>query len=199
MSFSHNRLIRPLLAALATFIAVGALAACSKDDGATPSSATAAEDALDGTGPTDGRDSSSTTSVLSSGTSPSDDEIVPVPSTLAPERSLALAVYWMRPFGEPRPIDIPAHQDGAGGPFPFVLYGAVTNNTTDAVGGPGLEVVWRDGAGVAHLTTPGRLVAPDGADLGELAPGAMTDFIVVVEDESTAARLTDLQPALAEE
>lgn len=138
-----------------------------------------------------------TTSTLSPGTTVADTDTVPVPETLAPEQTLSLSVYWTRSYGEPMPIDIPAHRDPAGGPYPFVLYGALSNNLSTPVDGPTVEVAWVDGSGATRATTPGRMVAADGTDLRQLAPGASTDFIVVVADEATATLLVDLQPMVA--
>jgi archaellum component FlaG (FlaF/FlaG flagellin family) len=107
--------------------------------------------------------------------------------------SISVAVYWNRPYGTARPIDIPGYKDNAGGPFPYVLYGSVTNVGQQSITQPQLTVDWyMDGQSIHTTTVPVR--DAQGAPLGELAAGSSADVIVVVDSESIAPQLADAQP-----
>jgi hypothetical protein len=105
--------------------------------------------------------------------------------------AISVAVYWTRPYGMPPPIDVPGYQDPPSGPFPYVLYGSVTNTGAAIVGE--VDVAWvLDGATV-HSQSVG-LRDPQTSAPTTLAPGATADLIVVVDDEAAAAQLADAVP-----
>ena len=147
----------------------------------------------------DGEVSTTTTvSAAASSTSIPATSSMPDPlgsSTTASEPSapaaISVAVYWTRPYGTPPPIDIPAYQDPPDGPFPYVLFGAVTNTGDATEGEIGVEWVL-DGATI-HTQTA-RMSDPQGNTMTSLAPGATADLIVVVDDEAAATQLVDAVP-----
>jgi hypothetical protein len=130
-------------------------------------------------------------------TSPStgSTEIVPSTNPDAPAGSseLSVAVYWTRPYGTARTIDIPGYADPPGGPYPFVLYGSATNTGTGPIDQPVVTVDWVLDGQTVHTGTA-RLVDPQGVELTSLAPGATADLIAVVDDEAAAASLPDAVP-----
>lgn len=198
----HHRLNRPrrgLHATLATaavaVLALSALSACSGGDDRPSAASTSSQPESSTTVPAGDPASPTLT------TPPDDADDPPVTSsapsttpTAPPAEPLALSVYWSRPAGQPRPIDIPAYRDPAGGPYPFVLYGALTNNQASSVATAGLQVTWVDAGGTIAARTPARVVGPDGSTLSELAAGATADLIVVVDDPGLSATLADLAP-----
>jgi hypothetical protein len=123
-------------------------------------------------------------------------------STSAPanQDAITVAVYWNRPHGTARPIDIPGYKDPDGGPYPYVLFGSVTNAGSEPIPDPQVAVDWYvegpvPGASIHTTTAPAR--DPQGATLATLAPGASADLIVVVESEPIASQLPDAQPSFA--
>jgi len=89
---------------------------------------------------------------------------------------------------------MPAYQDPAGGPYPYVLYGSVTNQGAKALSEPRVIVDWyADGTSVHQATA--RVVDPQGLPLSALDPGASADLVVVVDDEAAATPLPDAQPS----
>lgn len=109
---------------------------------------------------------------------------------------LELSVYWVRPFGRPDRLDIPAYRDTEGGSFPYVLYGLAANTSDEAIEAPAVNATWRDSAGEVIASVRGAVVDPDGRPLAELAPGGAADFVIVVDDPLIAARLEDREPEL---
>jgi hypothetical protein len=105
-----------------------------------------------------------------------------------------VAVYWSRPYGSARPIDIPGYKDPVDGPYPYVLFGSVTNVGTQAIDQPQLTVDWYlDGQSVHTATVPVR--DAQGGTLAVLEAGTSSDVIVVVDSEPIATQLSDAQPS----
>lgn len=174
---------RRLLFASCLVALAATLAACgsSSDDttaGTTTSSPGAVSDTTSSTAPPP-------TVPPSSGTSVS----VPLGSD-----AISVAVYWTRPYGTARVIDMAGYRDPDGGPYPFVLFGSVTNQGAKAISEPRVIVDWyADGASIHQATA--RVLDPQGQPLASLDPGATADLIVVVDDETLATPLPDAQPS----
>lgn len=101
----------------------------------------------------------------------------------ASSRELTLATYWTRPYGDPRPVRIPARDESTTSARPFLLFGSVTATTAGAgVDRPVVTAAWRDADGRITDVRTVPAVAPDGAAVAALAPGAAADFLVVVDD-----------------
>jgi hypothetical protein len=181
-----------------TVFAAGALlaAACSSNGGESAST-TAPPNPTDDTAVADPSDGS-----LSPTPPPADEEPVgPPTTTLEPDGAIAglqLAVYWSRPFGQARPLDVPGYQDPDGGPYPFVMFGAVTNVSDRDLSPPRVVIGWHDGDGQVRVTAAGRVLAPDGRDLDVLSPGATADLLVVVHDPTEGEALADLIAVIVE-
>ncbi|WP_208028927.1 hypothetical protein [Rhabdothermincola sediminis] len=109
---------------------------------------------------------------------------------------LELSVYWVRPFGRPDRLDIPAYRDTVGGSFPYVLYGSAANTSDRAIEAPAVIATWRDAAGDVIASVRGAVVDPEGRPLAELAPGRAADFVIVVDDPVLATPLEDREPEL---
>lgn len=182
------RSLRRSLGALALGLVVLLTAACSDADrDATASTTTASPPASSKTTTVD---SVTTTSGATSDTEP-DGTTASVPT---PTDAISVAVYWTRPADTARPIDIPAYHDPAGGPYPYVLYGSVTNAGGATIERPRVAVDWyADGTSI-HQTTV-DVVDPQGQPLDELAAGASADLVVVVADSPVAVQLADAQPS----
>jgi hypothetical protein len=113
-----------------------------------------------------------------------------------PDRpALGVGVYWTRP-ADGDPVDLGFYADPPGGRRPYLLYGSVTNDGTEVATRPVVEVTWRDDTGALVHRVEVRPVSPTGQPLGELAPGARADLLVIVDDPSVAARLAGLTPEL---
>lgn len=171
----------------ARLLVIGALGALSiaglgcGDDGesAEPTTTTAATTIV----------TTPTTETSTPGTEPTTATSSDVPDTMAPqEQGIAVSVYWTRPYGQARPIDIPAYRDPPGGPYPYVLYGSVTNNGAPIDGD--IAVAWTVDGSVVHTTTV-RALDPQGAPVTNLPTGAIADLLVVVDDQAIGERLVD--------
>jgi hypothetical protein len=161
-------------ALLFTAVAVG----CANTDGTSTSGTTSSS--LEPT-------SSSATASTEPVTSASSSSSVP-----RPESGVTVAVYWTRPYGTARPIDVPGYADPQGGPFPFVLYGSVTNVGDEPLAEPLIAIDFLDGTSGAPIhQVVARPVDPQGQPIAQLAAGGTADLIVVVDDEAVAVRLPD--------
>jgi hypothetical protein len=152
----------------------------SSSDGtvATPSST--------GSAPT----SSPSTSVAASSSTNATPSLDPT-TTTGP--GVAFSVYWTRPFGDPRPIDMPGYRDGEDGSHPYVLFGAVTNTSDRTIESPRVTVEWRVGGRTIHdAIVP--VQDPSGGPSAALEPGASGDLVVVVADDAVAGALSDADP-----
>ncbi len=171
--------------ALAVVALVALATACSsKDDdraaeSTTTTTAVAATSSSNTTGSTD-----TTTSATTGETTTS------IP---AAQDAISVAVYWTRPSGTARPINIPAYQDQSDGPYPYVLYGSVTNVGGKPLAQPKVTVDWYANGGSIHQATV-SVLDPQGVALDHLDPGAAGDLLVVV-DAPVADQLTDAQPS----
>lgn len=166
-------------------LCVGASAACgSSSDTSATTTSVAADTSTSSTTSTTAADNSSTT------TSFVEDASTSIPVV---DDAITVAVYWNRPYGTARPIDIPGYTDPADGPYPYVLFGSVTNVGAHAIAQPQLTVDWYlDGRSIHTATVPVR--DPQGGTLAALDAGASADVIVVVDSESDAVQLPDAQP-----
>jgi cytochrome oxidase Cu insertion factor (SCO1/SenC/PrrC family) len=177
----------PVLRLAFTVAALVALAAaCSSkgddraDDSTTTSVAATSSSTTEST--------ETTTSVTTSATAPDNTTSIP-----AAQDAISVAVYWTRANGTPRPIDIPAYQDQPDGPYPYVLYGSVTNAGGKPLAQPKVTVDWYANGGSIHQATVSVLDA-QGVALDRLDPGASGDLLVVV-DAPVADQLIDAQPS----
>lgn len=111
--------------------------------------------------------------------------------------ALDVATFWVRPFGEARPIDLPGYAEASTGPFPFVLYGGVTAAGGAPVASPGAVAAWRgaDGRVLAVASAP-ALVAGTDQPATVLAPGEALDVVLVVDDPVAGPTLADATPIL---
>jgi hypothetical protein len=176
----HRRLV---LAIVLVAVAPGSVG-CTTDNTATTGSTVLFGDPSIVTEPSSA--STSTTNNDSSPSSPSSAE------PQGPTGDVTVAVYWTRSYGLERPIGIPGYRDPDGGPFPFVLYGSVTNVGDAPLVDPQISVDWIDSTSSAPLhTMVVRPIDPFGQPIGELAPGASADLVVVVDDEEIASQLPD--------
>lgn len=112
------------------------------------------------------------------------------------ERPLDVATFWVRPFGEARPVEVPGYADVVGGPYPYVLYGGVTARAAP-VALPGAVAAWQgpDGRLLAVATAP-ALEAGTDRPASSLAPGAALDVVLVVDDPVAGPQLADATPIL---
>lgn len=179
------------------------IAGCADDDPATtaagPTStapaAVAGSPATTGTGGGGGGGPAVTTTVVSSESAPAGGGTTTTTAADPDRPVLAVGVYWTRP-ADGDPVDLGFYTDPAAGPRPYLLYGSVTNEGAVAATRPVVEVTWRDGTGAVVHRVEVQPVSPTGQPLGELAPGAAADLLVVVDDPSMAARLAGLTPEL---
>jgi archaellum component FlaG (FlaF/FlaG flagellin family) len=87
-----------------------------------------------------------------------------------------------------------AYSDPDGGPYPYVLYGSVSNQGAKTISQPRVIVDWSvDGTSIHQATA--QVLDPQGQPLASLDPGATADLIVVVDDETLATPLADAQPS----
>jgi hypothetical protein len=128
------------------------------------------------------------TETTTSATTPETTTSIP-----AAQDAISVAVYWTRPSGTARPIDIPAYQDQPEGPYPYVLYGLVTNAGGKSLAQPKVTVDWYANGGSIHQATV-SVVDAQGVALDHLDPGASGDLLVVV-DAPVADQLTEAQPS----
>jgi archaellum component FlaG (FlaF/FlaG flagellin family) len=139
--------------------------------------------------------SSTTASTNPSAASATTSSITAETTTSVPaaQDAISVAVYWTRPSGTARPIDIPAYRDQPTGPYPYVLYGSVTNAGGRPLSNPKVTVDWSvDGASIHQATV--AVLDPQGDALDHLDPGASGDLLVVV-DAPVADQLGDAQPS----
>ena len=175
----------PVLRFAIGVVALVALSAgcSSKDDDNAAESTTTASVAT--TSPTNTTASTETTTSTST---PETTTSIP-----ASQDAISVAVYWTRPSGTARPIDIPAYHDQPDGPYPYVLYGSVTNAGGKSIAQPKVTVDWYANGGSVHQSTVAVLDA-QGVALDHLDPGASGDLLVVV-DPPAADQLADAQPS----
>lgn len=198
--WSRRRLRRSAVASLLAALVLSG-AACSSSErsgggstpagtraGEQPSRATLEEPAPEGPASTTG---GSPGSAVTSSTQPASP-----PTTAGVPVDLALGIYWIRPYGRPDRLDIPAYRDSAPGLFPYVLFGSATNVGSSPVGSPRVVATWRDPEGAVVATARGPVVDAAGAPLPALDPGATADFVIVVDDPATAALVGDREPEL---
>jgi hypothetical protein len=172
-----SRTLPVLLVAAAFGLATGACSSSSDQ----PSAATSSVEPSTTDAPT------TSASATSSSTVPSTDTTAP-----RPQPPVAFSVYWTRPFGDSRPIDIPGHRDGEM-PYPYVLYGSVTNQGEMAIDAPHVRIEWRRGDATLHSTEV-AVQDPNGGPSAALAPGAIGDLIVVVDDATFGPQLGEADP-----
>lgn len=162
------------------------VAECGEGTGpCAPSSTTPAADPdteLESTsdGPTEGAPSTSSTAAVepADGTSGAAGGEAAVPAGAVP--SLEGSVFWVRPYGEDRPLAIPGYDEPSDGSRPFVLFGAVRNTGADAIASPGLVVAF-DGGSLG--TASGAALVPGAAEpAARIEPGESLDVVVVVDD-----------------
>jgi hypothetical protein len=168
--------------AVVALLALAAACRSKADDRAADSTTTTATAATSSSSTT--RSTETTTSTTTGETTTS------IPA--APD-VISVAVYWTRPNGTARPIDIPAYRDQPNGPYPYVLYGSVTNAGGKPLAQPKVTVDWYANGGSIHQATVSVLDA-QGVALDHLDPGASGDLLVVV-DVPVADQLTDAQPS----
>jgi len=139
------------------------------------------------------------TTTAPASTTPTSDPTIPDGDTTtttaesAPP-SISVAVYWTRPFGQARPIDIPGYRDGVTDSYPYVLYGSATNTGDESIAQPQVSVEWSADGETVH-TAVAAVRDPEGGVATELASGASADVVVVVDDETVASRLADAVPS----
>ena len=130
-----------------------------------------------------------------------------------PTPRFEFTTYWVRAFGDPRPVDSYAYRDVAGA-HPYVALGSVTNTGDATAHDVHVSVTWatKDGGVVARATA--TLLQPSSsADLDKgaltdrsgrlprtappvtLEPGESADVLVVVERDATTATLDALTPS----
>jgi hypothetical protein len=169
--------------ALAVLLVAGACSASRSDDDAVVTTTSTLASTAPSVGSTTAGEGSTSTSTERSTTS------IPVATD-----AISVAVYWTRPAGTARPIDIPAYVDPEGGPFPYVLYGAVTNTGATTIDQPRVTVDWfADGVSLHQSTV--AVLDPNGDALDQLAPGATGDLLVVVDAAPIDEQLADAQPS----
>jgi hypothetical protein len=174
-------------AAVALLLGVGAAGCSSDDDGAaTSTSGVEAGGSTSSTGPP-ATDAPGTTSTTAAGTTSTSG---------APGAELTAVVYWVRPYGGPERIDLPAYTDDDAAEHPYVLYGSVSNAGPGEASAPEVRATWRGTDGEVLATATGRVVDPFGDDLGALAAGETADFIVVVNDAAVGPLLDSIAPDL---
>lgn len=169
--------------ALAVVLFVGACGSSEHDEDTAVTTTSARDSTTSSVGPTTINEDTTSTSTS-----------VSMPSTPVGSDEISVAVYWTRPAGTARPIDIPAYTDPESGPFPYVLYGAVTNTGTNVISRPRVTVDWIANGTSVHRTTVAVLDA-NGDELDQLAPGASADLLVVVDAAPVADQLADAQPS----
>lgn len=192
-----------LAAALSTLLMVPVVAGCGDGGSATtaPVTSTAPPEAVTtvpappAPGAGDGGGPAVTTASVSPGSMPAGGEATTTTAADPDRPVLVVGVYWIRPL-DGDPVDLGFYADPPGGRRPYLLYGSVTNDGTVAATRPVVEVTWRDDTGALVHRVEVRPVSPTGEPLGELAPGAQADLLVVVDDLSVATRLAGLTPEL---
>lgn len=96
-------------------------------------------------------------------------------------RALALATFWTRSYGDPRPVRIPLRQEAPDGPRPFLAFGSVTAGGV-GIAQPAVVAVWTDGDGRVRDLRVAPAAGPDGNPVASLARGAAADWLLVVDD-----------------
>lgn len=71
-------------------------------------------------------------------------------STVLTQDEISVAVYWTRPYGLERPVDVPGYADDPSGPFPFVLFGSATNAGPSPIVQPQVNATWSVDGEVVH-------------------------------------------------
>lgn len=101
---------------------------------------------------------------------------------------IELMQWWQRPADQARPIDTYLHRESADGPFPYALFGGVTN-LGDAVGPVDIVAAWLDDDGRVQWVASVALTEPTAS---QVAP-SLEPRSVQVRD---AAGATPFDPAL---
>lgn len=104
----------------------------------------------------------------------------------APSRSFEIITYWVRPYGDPEPVDLYLYADGATGSHPYLLFGSVTNHG-EPVDAATVTAAWQDEGGQVVWTAQ----ADVSCIAGRLDPNASCDFLVVVDDPDAAPMLAN--------
>jgi hypothetical protein len=97
-------------------------------------------------------------------------------------RQLAVATFWTRDFGDPRPVHLPSY-DERDDQRPFLAFGSLTAATAaDVVDRPHIVTAFVDGDGRVRTVVVSPALAPDGSTLSSLAAGHTGDTLVRVDD-----------------
>ena len=111
------------------------------------------------------------------------------------QRSMGIEVYWTRPAGG-RPVDVVGHADGGGAGAPLVTYVGVASTSATPTVAPAVVAAWLDGQGRVVALATADVLAPGTADpVGELAPGARADAVVLLGGP-VAGSLAEVTPLL---
>ncbi len=95
------------------------------------------------------------------------------------DRNLEIRVFRVHPAGDRPAVDAYFHTDTGEGPYPFVLFGSVTNYGAALADGA-VAVAWLDPDGRVVWTERVDVKSP--ADTTTIAAGGIADFVVVVDD-----------------
>lgn len=99
-------------------------------------------------------------------------------------RDLELTTYFAEPAGTREALDLYLYQETGRGPFPFVLYGSITDGAdVDAVQ-PTVVAAWLDDDGRVRAVAESAAVDPDGRPSQTLAPGELSDFLLTVSGDA---------------
>lgn len=177
--------VLPFAVVVVALVALSPACSSNDDDNAADSTTTSIAAAR----PSNVTESTETTETTTSATTLETTTSIPA----APD-AISVAVYWTRfSGGTAEPIDIPVYRDEPDKPYPYVLYGSVTNAGGKSLAQPKVTVDWYANGGSIHQLTVAVLDA-HGVALDHLDPGAVGDLLVVV-DAPVADQLTDAQPS----
>lgn len=97
-------------------------------------------------------------------------------------RDLELTTYFAEPAGQREPLGLYLYDESGPGPHPYVLYGSIANLADIDATHPAVVAAWLDDDGRVRAIAEGGAVEPDGRPTQQLAPAALSDFLITVTD-----------------
>jgi hypothetical protein len=113
----------------------------------------------------------------------------------ATARNLELNTFWIRPYGDPKPLDFYLHRDVPGTPHPYVMVGSVLDHGREMTA-PHVVVAWLDESGAVVVVRDVTVRDPDGAPALTLRTNSGRDFVVVIDDPVDAAAVASGTPMM---
>jgi len=100
-------------------------------------------------------------------------------------RNVELRTFWTRAPDDPRRVEVGTYRDPESAPFPFLLFGSLTNLATEDLGRPSVWLAWFDAEG--RVAAVQHVVGTDNrGPVSAMPVGVSADFLAVLEPPSFA-------------